>query len=55
MTVDELKERALGADFDGSCPECGRIHLSRDEIEELEKEKIVESKAYQEMKKKAEA
>jgi Zn-finger nucleic acid-binding protein len=55
MTIDELKARAVGDDFDGTCPACGKFHLTRAEIEKLESQKIVESESYQEMKKEAEA
>ncbi|PID75194.1 MAG: hypothetical protein CSA20_04840 [Deltaproteobacteria bacterium] len=55
MTVDELKARAVGDEFDGSCPACGKFHLTREEIERIEKERVVDSSSYQEMKKNAEA
>lgn len=55
MTIDELKARAVGDDFDGTCPACGKFHLTRAEIEILESEKVLDSESYQEMKKKAEA
>ncbi len=55
MTVEELRERALGESFDSRCPECGQIHLTREEIEELENEKVVDSENFKNMKKEAEA
>lgn len=55
MTIDELKARAVGDDFDGTCPACGKFHLTRAEIEILESKKILDSASYQEMKKEAEA
>ena len=55
MTIDELKARAVGDDFDGTCPACGKFHLTRAEIEKLEAEKVSESESYQEMIKEAEA
>ena len=55
MTVDELKDRAVGDEFDGICPACGQFHLTRAEIEKIEKEKITESASYRNMKKEAEA
>ena len=55
MTVDELKARAVGEEFDGSCPACGQFHLTRAEIEKLEAEKVVDSESYKELKKEAEA
>jgi hypothetical protein len=54
MTIDELKARAVGEDFDGSCPACGMYHLTRADIERLESEKISESEYYVEMRKEAE-
>ncbi len=53
MTIDELKARAVGDEFDGSCPACGAFHLSRAEIEKLESKKVVESKSYQTMEQQA--
>ena len=55
MTADELKQRAAHDDVDLSCPVCGLIHLSRDEIEDLEKQKVVNSKRYREICRQAEA
>ena len=49
MTADELKQRAAHADVDLSSPVCGLVHLSREEIEDLEKQKVVNSKRYREI------
>jgi uncharacterized Zn finger protein len=49
MTADELKQRAAHGDMDLSCPACGLVHLSREEIEDLEKLKVVHSKRYREL------
>jgi len=54
MTVDELKERAVGDKFDAACPICGLVHLSRDEIVELERQKVTGSDRFDEVKKEAE-
>lgn len=54
MTIDELKEIAVADSFDGRCPACGMFHLTREDIERLEGEKISESDYYLEMKDKAE-
>jgi Fe-S cluster biogenesis protein NfuA len=54
MTIDELKARAVDDSFDGSCPACGMFHLTRSDIDSLEKEKISESEYFTEMKKEAE-
>jgi len=55
MTADELKQRAAHDDMDLSCPVCGLIHLSREEIDDLEKQKVVNSKRYREIQRQAEA
>ena len=54
MTIDELKARAVGDNFDGSCPACGMFHLTRADIEMIEAEKISESQEFVDMKKEAE-
>ena len=54
MTIDELKARAVGDNFDGSCPACGMFHLTRADIEQVESEKISETEQFAEMKKEAE-
>jgi hypothetical protein len=55
MTADELKQRAAHDEMDLSCPVCGLIHLSNEEIEDLEKQKVVNSKRYREIRRQAEA
>ena len=55
MTADELKQRAAHDDMDLSCPVCGLIHLSREEIDDLGKQKVVNSKRYREIQRQAEA
>ena len=54
MTVSELKERALGEEFDARCPVCRQIHLTREEIEELERQKITKSENFSHIKEEAE-
>ena len=54
MTIDELKARAVGENFDGSCPACGMFHLSRADIDRIVAEKISETERYTEMKREAE-
>lgn len=36
MSVDEIRMRLIGKNINVSCPECGRIHLTREEAEEAE-------------------
>ncbi len=55
MTIDELKARAVGDDFDGTCPACGKFHLNQAEIEKIESERVVDSESYKIMKDEAEA
>ncbi len=55
MTVDELKARAVGDEFDGTCPACGNFHLTRTEIEKIEGEKVVDSESYRMLQSEAEA
>ena len=54
MTIDELKARAVGEEFDATCPACGMFHLTREDICIVQGEKIAESDYYLEMKVKAE-
>ena len=55
MTVDELKNQLKGSEINLACPACGQVHLTQSEIEELEKEKITQSKRYKEIRSEAEA
>lgn len=55
MTIDELKARAVGEEFDATCPACGMFHLTKDEINKINSEKVVDSKGYIAMKDQAEA
>ena len=50
MTIDELRVRAVGNEFDGVCPACGKFHLTKAEIEKIELEKIIDSEDYKVMK-----
>ncbi len=54
MTIDELKARAVGENFDATCPACGKFHLTREEIDKINSEKVSESKSYAEMRAEAE-
>ncbi len=49
MTIDELKARAVDENFDGTCPACGKFHLTRAEIERLEKIRIADTEEYKKM------
>ncbi|MFV0436925.1 MAG: hypothetical protein ACK5PS_05975 [Desulfopila sp.] len=55
MTVDQLREVAVGDDFVANCPVCGLIHLSIEEIKEIESRKFTETKEYLETVKQTQA
>jgi len=55
LTADELKARAVGDEVDGTCPSCGLVHLSMDEISELERQKVINSGRFGVIRKEAEA
>jgi len=55
MTVDELLEQTVPERCNLSCPLCGLIHLSREEIERIEEEKIVHSARYRQIRLQAES
>jgi len=55
ITADELKARAVGDEVDGTCPVCGLVHLSMDEIEELERQKVIDSVRFGAIREEAEA
>ncbi|HIP39726.1 MAG TPA: hypothetical protein EYG88_10170 [Desulfocapsa sulfexigens] len=54
-TADELKARAVGDNVDGTCPVCGMVHLSIDEIKELQRQKVIESPRFGDITDEAEA
>lgn len=55
MTVDELLERRLHQEASLACPWCGRLHLSREEVDQCAQEKIVYSEQYRQIRLQAEA
>ncbi len=54
MTIDELRERAVGEEFDATCPSCGMFHLTRKEIDQLNSEKFTESSDFAKLRDEAE-
>ena len=54
MTIDELRSRAVGEEFDATCPSCGMFHLTREEIEQLNSEKLTDSQEYKKLQSEAE-
>jgi predicted nucleic acid-binding Zn-ribbon protein len=54
MTVDEIKERIIGENVNVTCPECGAIHLTREDAEEAETMRISASTRFKKIKAEAE-
>jgi hypothetical protein len=54
MTIDELRERAVGEEFDATCPSCGMFHLTRQEIDQLNSEKFTDSSGFAKLRDEAE-
>ncbi|MEN6440841.1 MAG: hypothetical protein ABFD97_19895 [Syntrophobacter sp.] len=54
MTVDEIKARSFGEQINVTCPECGKIHLTTEEIEEAEATLYKDSKRFAKIKSDAE-
>lgn len=54
MTIDELRERAVGDEFDATCPSCGMFHLTKGEIEVLNSEKFTDSEDFENLRNEAE-
>lgn len=54
MTVDEIRGRIVGENVNVTCPECGAIHLTREEAEEAGLKKISASVRYMKIKAEAE-
>ncbi|MCU0586951.1 MAG: hypothetical protein MUF52_02240 [Syntrophobacteraceae bacterium] len=46
MTVDEIRERIIGPHVNVTCPECGAIHLTREDAEAAGLRKISSSARY---------
>ncbi|MFN2352980.1 MAG: hypothetical protein ABR512_00460 [Desulfopila sp.] len=54
MTIDELRERTLGEEFDATCPSCGMFHLTREEIDQLNNKKFTDSSGFARLRDEAE-
>ena len=54
MTVDRIKERSFGGSINVACPECGKIHLTIDDIEEAEARKLSKTTRFAKIKSDAE-
>ncbi|MEM5788479.1 MAG: hypothetical protein AAGU11_14295 [Syntrophobacteraceae bacterium] len=55
MTVDDIKARSYGENVNVTCPECGKIHLTLEEVEEAEATIYRRSKRYAKIKSEAES
>jgi predicted RNA-binding Zn-ribbon protein involved in translation (DUF1610 family) len=55
MTVDQIRERTVGDNVNVTCPECGEIHLTREDLEAAESRRITESPKFKKIKGEAEA
>ncbi len=54
MTADEIRACVIGPNLNVTCPECGEIHLSREDVEEAEARKFSDTQRYKDIKKEAE-
>lgn len=54
MTVDDIKSRSFGENVNFACPECGKIHLTVEEVEEAESKVLRKSKRFAKIKSDAE-
>jgi len=54
MTVDDIKSRSIGENVNLACPECGKIHLTIEEVEEAEAKVLRKSKRFAKIKSDAE-
>lgn len=54
MTVDEIRARTFGENVDMTCPECGEIHLTPEDVEKAEAKKITKTQKYRKIQTEAE-
>ncbi|MCE5336753.1 MAG: hypothetical protein LLG06_19420 [Desulfobacteraceae bacterium] len=54
MTVDQIRERSFGENVNVACPECGRIHLTVEDIEDAEAQKARKTLRFAKIKSDAE-
>ncbi len=55
MTVDEIRSRLIGEQVNVTCPACGEIHLTTEDVEEAEMKKITNTGKYKKIKAEAES
>ena len=49
MTIDEIRTRTLSADVSFACPACGRTHMTVEEKEEAELQRVIDSLRYRQI------
>ncbi len=54
MTVDEIKDRTIGKELNVTCPDCGEIHLTPEDVAEAESKKITATPKYKKIQEDAE-
>jgi len=54
MTADEIKKRTIGPDVNVSCPDCGEIHLTPEDVAEAQAKKLTNTPKYKKIEKDAE-
>jgi uncharacterized Zn finger protein len=55
MTVDEIKARSFGDSVNVTCPACGKIHLTIEDVEEAEATVYRNTRRFAKIKSDAEA
>jgi predicted RNA-binding Zn-ribbon protein involved in translation (DUF1610 family) len=54
MTVEEIVSRLIGKEVNLTCPECGEIHLTREDAEHAKKKKFSATARFKKIKQEAE-
>jgi hypothetical protein len=54
MTVEDIVSRLIGQEVDLTCPECGEIHLTREEADHAKHKKISATPRFKKIKQEAE-
>jgi hypothetical protein len=50
MTVDQIKERSFGNNINVACPECGKIHLTVEDVDKAESHRISKTERFAKIK-----
>jgi uncharacterized Zn finger protein len=54
MTVEEIVSRLIGQEVDLACPECGEIHLTREDAEHAKTKRVSATPRFKRIKEEAE-